>query len=95
MKGIIFNLLEDYISETHGDDICEEIFESTALFTKDPFVGPGTYPDEDLLALIETMINKLSIEAKDAQRSLGKFMLQRMVKRYPDFFKNTECPKEF
>ena len=59
MKGIIFNLPEEFVVETFGVDAYEEILAASELRTTDPVVGPGTYPDEDLLALVGKTVERL------------------------------------
>ena len=41
MKGVIFNLFEEFVCESFGDEVWEEILDSAELKTQEPFVGPG------------------------------------------------------
>mgnify|MGYP001610707167 CR=1 FL=1 len=52
MKGIVFNLLEEYITDVLGEDAYDAIVGECDLITREPFIGPGTYPDEDLVEII-------------------------------------------
>ena len=56
MKGIIFNLLEGFLTERLGEEKSDELIESCSLKTREPFVGPGSYPDEDLLAIVDRAV---------------------------------------
>ena len=52
MKGVVFNLLEEFIIANSDGDTYEEILDECTFVTDGPFVGPGTYPDEDLIMLV-------------------------------------------
>jgi hypothetical protein len=56
MKGIIFNILEDFTNEKFGEDEFDFIVEKSILETTDPFVGPGTYPDSDLFKIVTKIV---------------------------------------
>ena len=80
MKGVIFNYLEEFITENWGEEKYEEILGECPLKTKEPFVGPGTYPDTDLLAIVSKTVEKLGITLPDALRSFGKFCFPKLSK---------------
>ena len=61
MKGIIFTTFEAFITDSFGADVYEDILDDTELITTEPFVGPGTYPEADLVALLTTAVQKLGI----------------------------------
>ena len=95
MKGIIFNLLEDFITENHGEETYEEIIENCNLQTKEPFIGPGTYPDEDLLEIVGKTTEKLGISSDDALKAFGKFAFHKLAALFPQFLESYNNPKDF
>lgn len=95
MKGMVFNLLEDFIVDNFSQDKFEDIYASTTLKTKDPFVGPGTYPDEDFLALVGVACSKLNIPVADAVRGFGKYCFPKLVEIEPSFVNKPINAKEF
>lgn len=95
MKGIIFNLLEDFIVEGWGARRFEEIFSACPLRTKTPFVGPGTYPDSDLMILVERVCADLGIEKHAALRAFGRFAMPRLASRFEGFVRHHRHPKPF
>ena len=95
MKGIIFNLLEDFIVENLGDDALEEILAGTGLRTTEPFVGPGSYPDEDLMALVAQVVERMGIPTDEALRAFGRFCIPPLVRRFPGFVTPHSHPKDF
>lgn len=72
MKGAIFNAFEQFVVDNHGEEAYEDIYDATELETTEPFVGPGTYPATDLLALVTTTIGVLGISLDDALRAFGR-----------------------
>lgn len=95
MKGIIFNLLEQFITETAGEEIYQTILDRCSLQTREPFVGPGTYPDEDLTALVKSTVTVLGISPPEALRRFGKFAFPKLAEHFPDFVSPHRHPKEF
>lgn len=95
MKGIIFNLLEDFISEGWGDDVYEEILAMCPLKTKEPFIGPATYPDSDLLAIVDKVCEKLGVSVPQAVHAFGKYCLPHLIAKFPVFVQGHEHPKTF
>jgi predicted hydrocarbon binding protein len=96
VKGIIFNLLESLIIEKFGDEIIEEIYDE-AEFSADvpPFVGPETYPDEDLFAMVPLLAQKSGLTVDDLVYAFGKYMFPVLADTYPGFLKGIESPVEF
>ena len=95
MKGIIFNEFESFVTEKFGEGIYEKIFSASHLITSEPFVGPGTYPDEDLLALVSAAVEILNISLPNALREFGRYCLPKLAGKYPDFIKDHKDPKSF
>lgn len=95
MKGIVFNLLEDFIIDGWGDEAFEDILSLCPLETKEPFVGPGTYPDTDLFTIATQAANKLGVPLSDALRAFGKYALPKLVKKYPTFLEGHTDAKSF
>ncbi|MEM7305422.1 MAG: heme NO-binding domain-containing protein [Planctomycetota bacterium] len=95
MKGVIFKHFESFVGESFGFDVFEEILESTQLQTRTAFVGPETYPDEDLVALLTTAVQRLGISPADALEAFGKYLFGRLVTQHPDFVERVSDLKSF
>ncbi|MFC1571400.1 heme NO-binding domain-containing protein [Candidatus Margulisiibacteriota bacterium] len=95
MKGIIFNLLEAFMKEILGEEKSLEIMEKLPLKTKEPFVGPGTYPDEDLLAIVKKVMEATRLPLDAALRKFGKFCIPVLAAKFPQFLKPHDNPKDF
>ena len=95
MKGIIFNLLEDFLKENLGEEKFEELIESCTLKTREPFVGPGSYPDEDLLAIVDRTVEVTGMTKAEALRAFGKFCIGALARKFPPFFDRCHDAKAF
>ncbi len=95
MKGIIFNLLEQFISENWGDKVYEEILNECSLETKGPFVGPEGYPDSDLMAIVSKGVEKSGVALPELLRKFGRFCFPIMAEKFPDFVTPYKHPRDF
>jgi len=95
VKGVVFNLLEDFIIEGWGDDVFDEIMSGCPLHTKEPFVGPGTYPDADLFSIVGATCARLNVPAPVAVRLFGKYCFPKLAAKYPVFLEGMTDAKTF
>lgn len=95
MKGVIFKAFEDFVTTNWGDEVYEQLLDNTQLTTDEPFVGPGTYPDADLLALVSTAIAKLGVPLEDALRAFGKHAFPLLAAGAKDLVDAHAHPKPF
>lgn len=95
MKGVIFNVLEDFVVDGWGEDAYEKILGQCPLKTKEPFVGPGTYPDADLFAIATKAAEAVGVPLPDALRAFGKYMFPKLVEKYPGFVADHTSAKSF
>lgn len=95
MKGVIFNFLEAFITEGWGEEAYERIVGLCPLHTQEPFVGPNTYPDADLLAIVGKAAETLGVSVPDAVHAFGRFCFPRFAAKYPVFVRDHTHPKTF
>jgi len=96
MKGIVINILEQMVCEKFGEETMEEVYDKVS-FKSDapPFVGPLTYPDEDILAIVSFLVEKTAIPPDDLLFEFGKYMFPVFYQYYPIFFENVDSPITF
>jgi hypothetical protein len=95
VKGIIFNLLEEFIIDNWGAARFEKIVARCPIHTQLPYVGPGTYPDANLFAIVEQTTAELGIGTDEALRSFGRFAFPKLAARFPIFMVGHDHPKSF
>src|SRR5690349_1607001 len=96
MKGIIFNELNRMVVERFGVEVWERILEEAPLKTTGgAFIGPKTYPDEDLLAIVNQASQLLGVPIDDLIRQYGHFIFANLARLYPVFVKPAMTAKSF
>ncbi len=95
MKGMIFNLLEDFIVEGWGPERFEKIMELCPVHAQVPYVGPGTYPDANLMSIIEKTTAELGLGNAEALRRFGRFAFPKLAQKFSVYTQNHRHPKTF
>ncbi|MCC6952965.1 MAG: heme NO-binding domain-containing protein [Deltaproteobacteria bacterium] len=97
MKGEIFNLLELFVSEEFGDETFDAVLDDVEdqLTTKDPFVGPQTYPDSDFMIILGSLLSRLSLPMEPAVFQFGRFCFSRLAAKLPGHLESFSHPKPF
>jgi len=93
MKGVIFNLAEEVISDSFGDAVWDEVLDSSGL--DGAFTSLGNYPDQHLVSLVSSASARLGVPPDEVVRTLGKGALPRLAERYPMFFSPHESTRPF
>lgn len=93
MKGIIFNLLEEVVTQKFGADTWDRLLEATKL--DGSFTSLGSYPDEQLVALVEAASAALKLPADQIIRWFGGEAIPLLVKKYPAFFARHTSTRPF
>lgn len=83
MKGIIFNVTEKAVTELLGEDAWDDLLDDAGLMGD--YTALGTYPDEELLALISAAAVKTGHDPADVQRLVGRQVLPHLVASIEDF----------
>lgn len=84
MKGVVFNIFEDFIVSNWGAEAYEDILEA-AKPSCPFFVGPGTYADEDFSKLVRAACSSHDIVMADAVRAFGTYAFPQLAERHPIF----------
>jgi hypothetical protein len=84
VKGIIFNVVEEVVTNRYGEDVWDSLLESAEL--DGSYTSLGSYPDEDLMRLVSAASEALSVPPDDVVRTLGEGAIPLLASRYPQFF---------
>lgn len=93
MKGIIFNLLEQVVTDEFGEDTWEAMLDASGL--EGAYTSVGTYPHDELHQLVVAAASKLDKPADDVVRWFGRTALPMLAARYPGFFAGHDGAKSF
>ena len=84
MKGIIFNLLETVVTRDLGEDTWDALLDTAGL--GGAYTSVGTYPHEELLALVGAASDATGRPADDLVRWFGREAIPLLYERYAVFF---------
>ncbi len=84
MKGVIFNLLQSAVCDEHGEDTWDELLDRTGL--EGAWTSVGSYPHEDLLAVVAAAAAMWDWTPDDVIRWFGRAAIPPLARAYPAFF---------
>jgi hypothetical protein len=93
MKGIVFNLLEELIAREHGESTWDDLLDAAGV--TGAYTSLGSYPDADLLKLVEAAASKFNLTQEDVVRWFGAGALPLFAERYPQFFEPHQSARSF
>lgn len=93
MKGIVFNLLEAVVIREYGDDTWDALLEAAAL--DGSYTSLGSYPDEQMGALVRAASKALNLDPNQVLRWFGKEAMSVLAERYPAFFDAHKSTRPF
>ena len=93
MKGIIFNLAEEVLVAAHGDDVWDDVLEASGL--DGAYTSLGSYPDDELFALVSGASKVLGADAQAVVRAIGEGAIPLLAQRFPVFFDRHGSTRSF
>jgi len=93
MKGIVFNLLEEVVTDAHGEQVWDALLDATGL--SGSYTSLGSYPDEHLEQLLQAAASALDTPPGEVLRWFGTTAMPLLAKRYPSFFSAHSSARPF
>src|SRR5665213_2982287 len=93
MKGIVFNLLEEVVTQEHGADMWDALLESAGV--DGAYTCLGSYSDQQMLKLVDAASQMLKIPPTDVLCWFGSRSMTLLSRRYPVFFENHKSTRPF
>ncbi|MCA1838782.1 MAG: heme NO-binding domain-containing protein [Actinomycetota bacterium] len=93
MKGIIFNLLEQVVSDKYGEATWDSLLETTGL--EGAYTAVGSYEDEELMKLVGAACEALDSDPDDLVRWFGRTSFPLLAAKYPSFFEGHTTTRTF
>lgn len=84
MKGIIFNLLEQVISDEYGPAAWDNILDTTGL--DGAYTAVGSYEDPEFLSLVGAASEVVGKPQDEVVKWFGRACLPLLAERYSGFF---------
>jgi hypothetical protein len=84
VKGVIFNLLEELVRRHRGEIAWDTLLGIAGV--DGAYTSLGSYPDEDLLRLVQAVSTEMGLSTSDTLRWFGRQSMPLLAERYPHFF---------
>lgn len=85
MKGIVFNVLTDLIETEFGLETLDKIFNSVSVTDDGAYTAGGTYPDAELMSIVQRLSEETGVPVNDLVRAFGEYMFPKLIELYPVF----------
>ena len=82
MNGTIFFHLHRYVEKTLGESVWSQLLAHAQLPDKQ-FSPVATYPDQDIIALVNAAVEMTGLSANEVLESFGQFLAPELVAIYP------------
>jgi predicted hydrocarbon binding protein len=93
VKGVIFNLVEEVVRAERGDDSWDGIVDDAGV--SGAYTSLGSYPDDELVALADTVAAHVGTDTGSVIRHVGHHGLAILATRYPEFFARHDDVRSF
>lgn len=95
MKGIVFAEFIEMVEDAFSPEIADRIIEESDLESGGAYTAVGTYPHEELVAMVVRLSEITETPAGDLVKAFGRHLFSRFVSAYPAFFEGLGSSFEF
>lgn len=83
MKGVVFNLVEEIVTDHFGNDTWDDLLDAAGL--EGVYTSLGNYEHTELHALVAAAAETLGMTTPDVLRFVGEKAFAGLAARYPDY----------
>lgn len=87
MKGVVFTEFMEMVEQRFSADMLDDIIEDAQLPSGGAYTAVGTYPHEEMVALVVALSARSGAAVPDLLRAFGEYLFGRFAQGYPGFFK--------
>lgn len=88
MKGLVFTTFYSHCEDRYGADLLEDIIEDAQLPNKGAYTSVGTYPFEEMVALITALVKRTGQDMRTVLEEFGHSCFARWVQYVPTHFED-------
>lgn len=88
MKGLVFTTFYAHCAERFGDDLLDDIIEEANLPNNGAYTAVGTYPFEEMVALITALVRRTGQPLPRVLEDFGRFCFGKWVHYSPAAFQS-------
>ena len=86
MKGVVFTEFLGMVESRFSPDMVDDIIDDARLPHGGAYTAVGTYPHEEVVAMVVALSKRTGIAVPDLIRAFGQHLFGRFVQAYPSFF---------
>jgi hypothetical protein len=86
MKGVVFTEFLDMVEDRFSADMVDDIIDDANLPSGGAYTAVGTYPHEEIVALVVALSQRSGIAVPDLLKVYGEHLFGIFVRGYPAFF---------
>lgn len=88
MKGIVFNIFSDLVTDNYGLETWDQLIERTNPNSNAIYTSADVYADEELIAYVTELSAITGAAAPDLIRTFGTYMMHRFKTIHPEFLED-------
>ena len=88
MKGVVFTVFLEMVEEQFSMDMVDDILQETKPANGGAYTSVGTYPHEEMVALVVSLSRHSKIPVPDLLKAFGAHLFMQFTKLYPDLIVN-------
>ena len=88
MKGIVFNIFSDLVTDNFGLETWDALIERTSPASDAIYTSADVYPDEELVAYVTELSAITGAAAPDLIRTFGTYMMHKFKRIHPEFLES-------
>ncbi len=90
MKGIVFREFTEMVESQFGEEMVDDLIETTQPQSGGSYTTVGTYDHRELVAMVGVLSERTGIAGDALVRQFGKHLADVFSKKFPAFF--DDCP---
>jgi hypothetical protein len=95
MKGVVFTAFLEMVESQFSEDMVDDIIEAAQLPSGGAYTAVGTYPHEEMVALVVALSERSGTPIPDLLRAYGKHLFAHFFLTHPSFFVNVHDALSF
>lgn len=88
MKGIVFNIFGDLVTDSFGWETWDQLIENTRPESNAVYTSTQVYPDDELIAYVTELSKITGAPPPDLIRAFGTYMMHKFKKIHPEFLED-------
>jgi hypothetical protein len=91
MKGIVFTLLQQVVTDEHGEETWDALLDSAGV--QGAYTSVATYPDDEMNALVGAASSALGLPEDDVLTWFGRRCMPIFAQTYPHVFEGHDSAR--